>query len=148
MGCVQLTTILSVHEHSTLLQCRKRKLAKTDKTYYLRCQSRQNICKFVANANGLLLILHLATVRCYLLLSQLAIQSQLATRAHGDDSQLLPTFPTYLAAWGRLLPDFGRIIQDMRQEEDKERRTWNNQVTFSFSYIVRQLKLKYRIQAV
>ena len=32
-----------------------RKLAKTEKTYYLCYQTRQNICKFVANANRLLL---------------------------------------------------------------------------------------------
>ena len=30
---------------------------KLKKTYYLRCQSRQNICKFVVNANRLLLLL-------------------------------------------------------------------------------------------
>ena len=33
---------------------------------------------------------------------------------------------TYLAARGCLLPNFRKIIQEKRQEEDKERRTWNN----------------------
>ena len=117
MGYVHLTTTLSVHEHYS-----KRKLAKTEKTYYLCCQSWQNICKFVANANRPLLLLLLTTVRCYLLLSQLIVQSRYLPGS-------LPTLPTYLAAWGRLLADFGRIIQDKRQEEDKERRTWNNQVS-------------------
>ena len=71
MGYVHLTIIFSVHEH----YYRKRKLAKTEKTYYLFCQSRKNICKFVMNANMLLLLQHLTTVLCYLLLSQLTVQS-------------------------------------------------------------------------
>ena len=45
------------HEHSY----RQRKLVKTEKTYYLCCQSRQNICKFVVNAKRLLLLLLLQT---------------------------------------------------------------------------------------
>ena len=66
--------------------------------------------------------MHLATVvRCYYAVSQL-------------------TVTTFLATWRRLLPDFGRIIQDKKQEEEKERRTWNNQVSFAlfflYSYIL------------
>ena len=45
--------------------------------------------------------MHLAAVaRCYYAVSQL-------------------TVATFLATWRRLLPDFGRIIQDKRQEEEK-----------------------------
>ena len=48
--------------------------------------------------------MHLAAVaRCYYAISQL-------------------TVATFLATWQRLLPDFGRLIQDKRQEEEKERR--------------------------
>ena len=32
------------------------------------------------------------------------------------------TVATFLATWRRLFPDFGRIIQDKRQEEEKERK--------------------------
>ena len=50
---------------------------------------------------------HLTTVRCYVIIavSQLTVP------------------PCCLATWGRLLPDFGRTIQDKRQEGEKERRT-------------------------
>ena len=57
--------------------------------------------------------MHLTTVRCCVLL-QLTV---LRTRK-------------------RLLPDFGRIVQNKRLEEDKDRRTWNSQVSFRFFYIV------------
>ena len=53
--------------------------------------------------------MHLTTVRCCVLL-QLTV---LRTRE-------------------RLLPDFGRIVQNKRLEEDKDRRTWNSQVSFGF----------------
>ena len=46
------------------------------------------------------------------------------------------TVATFLATWRRLFPDFGRIIQDKRQEEEKERRTWNNQVSFALFFYI------------
>ena len=55
--------------------------------------------------------------------------------AYGGTGSYLPSLPTYLAAWGCLLPNFGKIIQEKRQEEDKERRTWNSPGKL-FSYIV------------
>ena len=60
---------------------------------------------------------HLNTVRCYLLLLQLASWQYLATT---------------------LLGSIWRIIQDKRQEEDKDRRIWNNRISLSlFFNIVR-----------
>ena len=53
---------------------------------------------------------------------------------YGGTGSYLPSLPTYLAAWGRLLPNFGKIIQEKRQEEDKERRKWNSPGKL-FSYI-------------
>ena len=59
--------------------------------------------------------MHLATVVCcYYAVSQL-------------------TVTTFLATWRRLLPDFGRMIQE---EEEKERRTWNNQVSFALFFYI------------
>ena len=60
---------------------------------------------------------HLTIVRRYYAVSQL-------------------TVATFLEAWGRLLPDFGRIIEDKRQEEEKERRTRNNQVKASLCFFL------------
>ena len=57
-----------------------------------------------------------AVARCYYAVSQL-------------------TVGTFLATWRHLLPDFGRIIQDKRQEEEKKRRTWNNQVSFALFFL-------------
>ena len=41
---------------------------------------------------------------------------------------------TVLGTRERLLPDFGRIVQNKRHEEDKDRRAWNNQVSFSLFF--------------
>ena len=41
---------------------------------------------------------------------------------------------TVLGNRERLLPDFGRIVQNKRHEEDKDRRSWNNQVSFSLFF--------------
>ena len=65
-----------------------------------------------------------------------ALPANLTTvgRCYYAVSQL--TVATFLTTWRRLLPDFGRIIQGKRQEEEKERRPWNNQVSFPlFLYI-------------
>ena len=56
---------------------------------------------------------HLNTVRCYLLLLQLASWQYLATT---------------------LLGSIWRIIQDKRQEEDKDRRIWNNRISLSLFF--------------
>ena len=56
---------------------------------------------------------HLNTVRCYLLLLQLASWQYLATT---------------------LLGSIWRIIQDKRQEEDKDRRIWNNRINLSLFF--------------
>ena len=45
---------------------------------------------------------------------------------------LTVTVPTHTWAWECLLPDFGKIIQDNRQEEEKDRRKWSNQASLYF----------------
>ena len=57
---------------------------------------------------------HLNTVRCYLLLLQLASWQYLATT---------------------LLGSIWRIIQDKRQEEEKERRICNNRISLSLFFL-------------
>ena len=113
MGYVHLNTILSVHEHNT----ERKNSKKTKKKIYLCCQNRQNIYKFVMNMIRSLLLLNLTIFCCDLLFS-------------------LPTIPTFLGSLRTVLLDFGRIIQDKRQEGDKKKKkTWNSLACFSFTLL-------------
>ena len=104
---------------------------KLKKTYYLCCQSRQSVCKFVVNPNRPLLLPHLTTVRYYLLLSQLTVQST--------------AYPPYLfGSLGTLLTWFWE--NNSRQETGRRQRKKNMEQSgklFFFTFLdISQLRPK------
>ena len=63
--------------HFTNITTEKKNWQKRNKLVICAAKANKIICKFLLNANRLLLLLHLTnTVRCYLLLSQLTVQSR------------------------------------------------------------------------